>query len=115
MLEADAPYMKALLRDALYARNAETVFSAAGSGLSETGLLSELDEHLAAAREAGATLLYAYRISGAKVRDQRETYRLTLERAVYDMEGNLVAASSRSQVTGTLTPIETVLYLFTQD
>ena len=115
VLEADAPYMKALLRDALYARNAATVFSATGSGLSETGLLSELEEHLAAAQEAGATMLYAYRISGAKVRDQRETYRLTLERAVYDMEGNLVAASSRSQVTGMLTPIETILYLFTQD
>jgi len=115
VLEADAPYMKALLRDALYARNAATVFSATGSGLSETGLLSELDEHLAAVQEAGATMLYAYRISGAKVRDQRETYRLTLERAVYDMEGNLVAASSRSQVTGMLTPIETILYLFTQD
>ena len=115
VLEADAPYMKALLRDALYARNAATVFSATGSGLSETGLLSELEEHLAAAQEAGATMLYAYRISGAKVRDQRETYRLTLERAAYDMEGNLVAASSRSQVTGMLTPIETILYLFTQD
>ena len=115
VLAADAPYMKALLRDGLYARNAGTVFAAADGGLSENGLLSELEEHLTAAREAGATMLYAYRISGAKVRDQRETYRLTLERAVYDMEGNLVAASSRSQVTGMLTPIETILYLFTQD
>lgn len=114
-LTADAPYMKAVLRDALYARNAETVFSAAGGGLSEEGLLTGLDAHLAAAKEAGAAQLYAYRISGAKVRDNRETYRLTLERAVYDTEGNLMAASSRSATTGALTPIETVLYLFTQD
>ena len=114
-LEDDAPYMKALLRDALYARNAETVFGAGGGGLSDDGLLSGLDAHLAAARAAGATWLYAYRILGAKVRDKRETYRITLERAVYDPEGNLIAASSRSQVTGTLTAIETALYLFSQD
>ena len=114
-LEADAPYMKAVLRDAIYARNAGAIFAATGGGLSDDGLLSGLTAHLAAAKEAGATQLYAYRISGAKLRDRHETYRLTLERAVYDMEGNLVAASSRSQVTGALTPLETVLYLFAQD
>ena len=59
--------------------------------------------------------MVAYRIAGAKVRDTRETYRLTLERAVYDMEGNLAAAGSHSATTGELTPIETVLYLFAQD
>ena len=68
-----------------------------------------------AARAAGAEQLAAYRIAGAKVRDTRETYRLTLERAVYDMDGNLAAAGSRSALTGSLTPIETVLYLFAQD
>lgn len=114
-LAADVPYMKAVLRDALYARNAGTICAAEGGGLSEEGLLRGLDAHLAAAKEAGAAQLCAYRISGAKLRDKRETYRLTLERAVYDMEGNLTAATSRSATTGALTPIETVLYLFAQD
>ena len=115
LLMEDAPYMKAVLRDALYVRNARVVFAADGGGLSEEGLLRGLHAHLAAARAAGAAQLIAYRIAGARVRDARVTYRLTLERAVYDMEGNLIAAGSRSARTGTLTPIEAVLYLFAQD
>ena len=115
ILAEDAPYMKAVLRDALHVRNASVVCAACGGGLSEDGLLSGLEDHLAAARAAGAEQLAAYRITGAKVRDMRETYRVTLERGVYDMDGNLIAAGSRSALTGALTPIETVLYLFAQD
>ena len=111
----DAPYMKAVLRDALYVRNARVVFAAGGGGLSEEGLLRGLHAHLAAARAAGAAQLIAYRIAGAKERTAHETHRLTLERAVYDMDGNLLAAGARSARTGMLTPIETVLYLFAQD
>ena len=114
-LAEDAPYMTAVLRDALHVRNAAVVFAASSGGLSEEGLLSGLNEHLAAARAAGAEEMVAYRIAGAKIRDAHETYRLTLERAVYDMDGNLIAAGSHSARTGTLTPIETVLYLFAQD
>ena len=114
-LAEDAPYMMAVLRDALHVHNAAVVFAAGGGGLSADGLLSGLHEHLAAARAAGAEEMIAYRIAGAKIRDARETYRLTLERAVYDMDGNLIAAGSHSARTGTLTPIETVLYLFAQD
>lgn len=113
-LAEDAPYMAAVLRDALHVRNARAVF-ATGGGLSEEGLLSGLSGHLAAAREVGAAQMVAYRIAGERIRDAHETYRLTLERAVYDRDGNLVAATSRSARTGTLTPIETVLYLFAQD
>ena len=107
--------MTALVRDALHVRNAAVVFAAGGGGLSEDYLLSGLEGHLAAARAAGAEQLVAYRIVGAKIRDAHETYRLTLERAVYDRDGNLIAAGSRSARTGALTPIETVLYLFAQD
>ena len=114
-LAEDERYMKAILRDVLHVRNASVVCAACGGGLSEDGLLSGLEDHLAAARAAGAEQLAAYRITGAKVRDMRETYRVTLERGVYDMDGNLIAAGSRSALTGALTPIETVLYLFAQD
>ena len=110
-LAEDAPYMAAVLRDALHVRNAAVVCAAGGSGLSETGL----HVHCAAARAAGADQLVAYRITGAKVRHTRETYRLALERTVYDTKGNLLAATTRSALTGTLTPIEVVLYLFAQD
>ena len=106
VLTEDAPYMAAVLRDALHVRSAHTVFAAGGGGL---------HEHLAAARAAGAQEMIAYRIAGTKIRDAHETYRITLEHAVYDMDGNLIAAGSRSARTGTLTPIETVLYLFAQD
>lgn len=115
VLADDAPYMMAVLRDALHVRNARAVFAAGGGGLSEDYLLNGLNDHLAAARAAGAEQMVAYRIAGAKIRDAHETYRLTLERVVYDMDGNLIAATSRSALTGTLTPIETVLYLFAQD
>ena len=114
-LAEDAPYMTAVLRDALHVRNAAVVCAASGGGLSEDYLLSGLEGHLAAARAAGAEEMVAYRIAGAKIRDAHETYRLTLERAVYDTDGNLIAAGSHSARTGTLTPIETVLYLFAQD
>ena len=114
-LAEDAPYMMAVLRDALHVQNASVVFAAGGGGLSADGMLSGLSSHLAAARAAGAEQMVAYRIAGAKIRDARETYRLTLERAVYDRDGNLLAAGSRSARTGALTPIETVLYLFAQD
>ena len=114
-LAEDAPYMTAVLRDALHVRNARAVFAAGSGGLSEDYLLSGLNDHLAAARAAGAEQLVAYRIAGARVRDAHETYRLTLERVVYDMDGNLLAATSRSALTGEMTPIETVLYLFAQD
>ena len=109
-LAADAPYMAAVLRDALHVQNASVVFAA--GGLSADGLLSG---HLEAARAAGAEQMVAYRIAGAKERTAHETHRLTLERAVYDMDGNLLAAGARSARTGMLTPIETVLYLFSQD
>lgn len=115
VLADDAPYMAAVLRDALHVRNARAVFAAGSGGLSEDYLLSGLNDHLAAARAAGAEQLVAYRIAGAKLRDAHETYRLTLERAVYDTDGNLLDATSRSALTGELTPIETVLYLFSQD
>ena len=114
-LAEDAPYMAAVLRDALHVRNAQAVFAAGSGGLSEDYLLSGLNDHLVAARAAGAEQMVAYRIAGAKIRDAHETYRLTLERAVYDMDGNLIVAGSRSARTGALTPIETVLYLFAQD
>ena len=114
-LAEDAPYMTAVLRDALHVHNAAVVCAAGSGGLSEDYLLSGLEGHLAAARAAGAEEMVAYRIAGAKIRDAHETYRLTLERAVYDMDGNLIAAGSHSARTGTLTPIETVLYLFAQD
>ena len=114
-LTEDAPYMAAVLCDALHVQNAAAVFAAGGGGLSAEGLLSGLDGHLAAAREVGAEEMVAYRITGVRERTARETYRLTLERAIYDMDGNLIAATSRSARTGTLTPIETVLYLFAQD
>lgn len=114
-LTEDAPYMAAVLRDALHVQNAAAVFAAGGGGLSAERLLSGLDGHLAAAREVGAEEMVAYRITGVRERTARETYRLTLERAIYDMDGNLIAATSRSARTGTLTPIETVLYLFAQD
>ena len=114
-LAEDAPYMTAMLRDALHVRNAAVVCAASGGGLSEDYLLSGLEGHLAAARAAGAEQMVAYRIAGAKIRDAHETYRLTLERAVYDTDGNLIAAGSHSARTGALTPIETVLYLFAQD
>ena len=114
-LAADAPYMAAVLRDALHVQNASVVFAASGGGLSADGLLSGLSSHLAAARAAGAEQMVAYRIAGAKERTAHETHRLTLERAVYDMDGNLLAAGSRSARTGMLTPIETMLYLFAQD
>lgn len=114
-LAEDAPYMTAVLRDALHVRNAAVVCAASGGGLSEDYLLSGLEGHLAAARAAGAEQMVAYRIAGAKIRDAHETYRLTLERVVYDMDGNLLAAGSHSARTGALTPIETVLYLFAQD
>ena len=114
-LAEDAPYMKAVLRDALHVRNAAVVCAASGGGLSEDYLLSGLNDHLAAAHAAGAEQLVAYRIAGARVRDAHETYRLTLERAVYDADGNLLDATSRSARTGEMTPIETVLYLFSQD
>ena len=114
-LKEDAPYMAAMLRDALHVQNAAAVFAAGEGGLSAEGFLSGLDGHLAAAREVGAEEMVAYRITGVRERTARETYRLTLERAIYDMDGNLIAATSRSARTGTLTPIETVLYLFAQD
>ena len=114
-LKEDAPYMAALLRDALHVQNAAAVFAAGEGGLSAEGFLSGLDGHLAAAREVGAEEMVAYRITGVRERTARETCRLTLERAIYDMDGNLIAATSRSARTGTLTPIETVLYLFAQD
>ena len=115
VLAEDAPYMRAVLRDALYTRNAAAVFAAGGDGRSSEDLLGGLAAHCTAAREAGAAQMIAYRITGEKERDAHETYRITLERAVYDTEGNLRAATSRSARTGALTPIEAVLYLFTQD
>ena len=115
VLTEDAPYMAAVLRDALHVCNAQAMFATVDEGLSENGLLSGLTTHLEAARASGAEEMIAYRITGARIRDAHETYRITLERAVYDMDGNLIAASSRSARTGTLTPIETVVYLFAQD
>ena len=109
-LAEDVPYLRAVLRDAQYVRNAATVFAPANT----SGPL-DVTTQARAARTVGAEQMLVYRISGEKLRDAHETYRLTLERSVYDRDGNLLAAGARSAATGALTPIEVILYLFAQD
>ena len=109
-LAEDVPYLRAVLRDAQYVRNAATVFAPA-----DTSGPLDVPVQARAARTVGAEQMLAYRISGEKLRDAHETYRLTLERSVYDRDGNLLAAGARSAATGALTPMEVILYLFAQD
>ena len=109
-LAEDVPYLRAVLRDAQYVRNAATVFAPA-----DTSGPLDVTTQARAARTVGAEQMLVYRISGEKLRDAHETYRLTLERSVYDRDGNLLAAGARSVATGALTPIEVILYLFAQD
>lgn len=109
-LAEDVPYLRAVLRDAQYVRNAATVFAPA-----DTSGPLDVAAQARAARTVGAEQMLVYRISGEKLRDAHETYRLTLERSVYDRDGNLLAAGARSAATGALTPIEVILYLFAQD
>ena len=109
-LAEDVPYLRAVLRDAQYVRNAATVFAPA-----DTSGPLDVTAQARAARAVGAEQMLVYRISGEKLRDAHETYRLTLERSVYDRDGNLLAAGARSAATGALTPMEVILYLFAQD
>ena len=109
-LAEDVPYLRAVLRDAQYVRNAATVFAPA-----DTSGPLDVAAQARAARTVGAEQMLVYRISGEKLRDAHETYRLTLERSVYDRDGNLLAAGARSAATGALTPIEVILYRFAQD
>ena len=109
-LAEDVPYLRAVLRDAQYVRNAATVFAPA-----DTSGPLDVSVQARAARTVGAEQMLVYRISGEKLRDAHETYRLTLERSVYDRDGNLLAAGARSAATGALTPMEVILYLFAQD
>ena len=109
-LAEDVPYLRAVLRDAQYVRNAATVFAPA-----DTSGPLDVTAQARAARTVGAEQMLVYRISGEKLRDAHETYRLTLERSVYDHDGNLLAAGARSAATGALTPMEVILYLFAQD
>ena len=109
-LAEDVPYLRAVLRDAQYVRNAATVFAPA-----DTSGPLDVTAQARAARTVGAEQMLVYRISGEKLRDAHETYRLTLERSVYDRDGNLLAAGACSAATGALTPMEVILYLFAQD
>ena len=109
-LAEDVPYLRAVLRDAQYVRNAATVFAPA-----DTSGPLDVAAQARAARTVGAEQMLVYRISGEKLRDAHETYRLTLERSVYDRDGNLLATGARSAATGALTPMEVILYLFAQD
>lgn len=109
-LAEDVPYLRAVLRDAQYVRNAATVFAPA-----DTSGPLDVAAQARAARTVGAEQMLVYRISGEKLRDAHETYRLALERSVYDRDGNLLAAGARSAATGALTPMEVILYLFAQD
>ena len=109
-LAEDVPYLRAVLRDAQYVRNAATVFAPA-----DTSGPLDVTTQARAARTVGAEQMLVYRISGEKLRDAHETYRLTLERSVYDRDGNLLATGARSAATGALTPMEVILYLFAQD
>lgn len=109
-LAEDVPYLRAVLHDAQYVRNAATVFSPESAEHAHS-----IAAQAAAARAAGAEQMIVYRITGEKLRDAHETYRLTLERSVYDRDGNLIAAGARSASTGVLTPMEVILYLFAQD
>ena len=109
-LAEDVPYLRAVLRDAQYVRNAATVFAPA-----DTSGPLDVSVQARAARTVGAEQMLVYRISGEKLRDAHETYRLTLERSVYDRDGNLLATGARAAATGALTPMEVILYLFAQD
>ena len=109
-LAEDVPYLRAVLRDAQYVRNAATVFAPA-----DTSGPLDVATQARAARTVGAEQMLVYRISGEKLRDAHETYRLTLERSVYDRDGNLLATGARAAATGALTPMEVILYLFAQD
>ena len=101
-LEKDAPYMRAALEDMLAARLQKTVFAPPA--------VTSLTAACRAAKKQGCSYVLQATCSGAKFRQQRENYRLTMEEALYDTDGNMLTMQMNSTDTSSMTPIEAMLY-----
>lgn len=66
-----------------------------------------------ASKEALPTLFIG--ITAERVRDEKYSFRIVLERRLCDADGAVLAASARSAASTSLTPIETVLYLIEEE
>ena len=103
-LAADAPYIDRAVHDSLAIRCRPLVFAADDAPKDRAALLAE-------ARAAGCRYLLMERFEVKFLRKEYNSYRLTLEEAVYASDGTLRSLSSRSTNTRRLPAIEGFLYL----
>lgn len=94
--------MRAALEDMLAARLQKTVFAPPA--------VTSLTAACRAAKKQGCSYVLQATCSGAKFRQQRENYRLTMEEALYDTDGNMLTMQMNSTDTSSMTPIEAMLY-----
>lgn len=72
---------------------------------------SDITSLSTAARRSGAHYLVRQHVAVKRVRDEADVLRIVLETSIYDAQGNLVTAVSKSTTSKRMTALEAVCYL----
>jgi pimeloyl-ACP methyl ester carboxylesterase len=101
---ADEPYMQRIMHQMLQMDYTPVVFASAQQPDTFASWQSD-------ARLAGCQYILLQRLQAKRIRDERYSFRLSLEEELYDRQGNLLTMQSVSATTHDLTPIEVAGYL----
>lgn len=105
-LQGDLPYMQRAVKEITTA-TFTPLSNAAQAG-------KKLPELLEEAKAAGSKYILCQQYTGKRIRRERYNFRLTLEEAIYDTDGNVCYLESRSTTTKDLTPVTAAAYLHVQ-
>lgn len=103
VFKSSQPYIEMLLNDEISSEFEYTVFSKEETNLSN---LSRL------ARAAGCDYVMVQSLEGKRQRFSENEFRLTLSESIYDLNGNLLSASSSSTAITNMTPLEAAAYVY---
>ena len=103
LLTEDTAYTQTALLSAWQGRYAPCVLS------DEKG--QELPNLCQAARKAGCKYVVQQTLTTKRIREEKYNFRIVLETMLYDANGNLLTAESKSTTASRMTPLEAVIYL----
>ena len=97
------PYIELMLREQMLIEFEQTEYAEKAAGLAS---LCE------SARRSGCDYVVVRTLEGAKMRFAEKEFRITMEEAVFDLNGNLLDAYSSSTTTQRMTPLEAAAYVY---
>lgn len=100
----DIPYVKTALQNSWQGRYTPCSAANAGPPLDVLSLSRT-------ARAFDCRYIVQQSVTTKRIRNEEDNFRMVLETNIYDSQGNLLAAESKSTTASRMTPLEAVLYL----